>query len=133
MTRLNMSIIVAGYAIFYNIKELAGIFTLRCVQSKEYFRFLSESTNVRKMRIFCFDKRNYIIRNRSMFVDLGEQKLYQVVNVGMGIFDVLDINEKEMASVRKEGDIYKVIDYKQMNIFDFELVMTDKSELSEII
>ena len=56
------------------------------------------------------------------FIDLGEQKQYQVVNANNGTFDILDVNEKEYANVRKEENLYKVIDYKQGKTFDFELI-----------
>lgn len=39
MTVANLSVIVAGYALYLNVKELHGIFTLYCQQTKEHFVF----------------------------------------------------------------------------------------------
>lgn len=73
---------------------------------------------------FGFRQRNFIkLKDKyTSFIDLGEQKQYQVVNANNGTFDILDVNEKEYANVRKEENLYKVIDYKQGKTFDFELI-----------
>lgn len=39
MTVANLSVIVAGYAIYLNVRDLHGIFTLYCQQTKEHFVF----------------------------------------------------------------------------------------------
>ena len=122
MTTSTMSIIAAGYVIYSNIQEMQGVFGLYCQQTKEYFHFMSDSESTIRMRMFCYKTKSYVIRNYTSFIDLGEQKQYQVVNANNGTFDILDVNEKEYANVREEGNLYKVIDYKQGKTFDFELI-----------
>ena len=122
MTTSTMSIIAAGYVIYSNIQEMQGVFGLYCQQTKEYFQFMTDSESTIRMRMFCYKTKSYVIRNYTSFIDLGEQKQYQVVNANNGTFDILDVNEKEYANVRKEGNLYKVLDYKQGKTFDFELI-----------
>ena len=122
MTTSTMSIIAAGYVIYSNIQEMQGVFGLYCQQTKEYFQFMTDSESTIRMRMFCYKTKSYVIRNYTSFFDLGEQKQYQVVNANNGTFDILDVNEKEYANVRKEENLYKVIDYKQGKTFDFELI-----------
>ena len=117
-----MSIIAAGYVIYSNIQEMQGVFGLYCQQTKESFQFMTDSESTIRMRMFCYKTKSYVIRNYTSFIDLGEQKQYQVVNANNGTFDILDVNEKEYANVRKEENLYKVIDYKQGKTFDFELI-----------
>lgn len=93
-----------------------------CQQTKEYFQFMTDSESTIRMRMFCYKTKSYVIRNYTSFIDLGEQKQYQVVNANNGTFDILDVNEKEYANVRKEENLYKVINYKQGKTFDFELI-----------
>ena len=122
MTTSTMSIIAAGYVIYSNIQEMQGVFGLYCQQTKEYFQFMTDSESTIRMRMFCYEKKSYVIRNYTSFIDLGEQKQYQVVNVNNDAFDILDVKEKEYANVRKDEELYKVIDYKQGKTFDFELI-----------
>lgn len=122
MTTSTMSIIAAGYVIYSNIQEMQSVFGLYCQQTKEYFQFMTDSESTIRMRMFCYETKSYVIRNYTSFIDLGEQKQYQVVNANNGTFDILDVNEKEYANVRKDEELYKVIDYKQGKTFDFELI-----------
>lgn len=57
MTIANLSVIVAGYAIYLNVRDLHGIFTLYCQQTKEYFVFLSESMTNSRLFYFRYDKK----------------------------------------------------------------------------
>ncbi len=78
MTVANLSVIVAGYALYLNVKDLHGIFTLYCQQTKEHFVFLSES--------------------------MTNSRLFLVPNV------------------KKNGENYRIVDYKEKKAYDFELV-----------
>lgn len=59
MTVANLSVIVADYAIYLNVKDLHGIFTLYCQQTKEHF-FVLIKTNSR-LFYFRYDKKNYVL------------------------------------------------------------------------
>lgn len=122
MTVENLSVIVAGYAIYMNVRELHGTFTLYCQQTKEHFIFLSESVNNSRLFYFRYDKKNYVTGRHSIFYDYAEHQQYHIVGISRNSFDVMNITTKEFANVKKDGEIYRIVDYKEKKAYDFELV-----------
>lgn len=122
MTVANLSVIVAGYAIYLNVRDLHGIFTLYCQQTKEHFVFLSESMTNSRLFYFRYDKKNYVAGRHTIFYDYAEHQQYHIVGISRNSFDIMNVTEREFANVKKDGEKYRIVDYKEKKAYDFELV-----------
>ena len=122
MTVANLSVIVAGYALYLNVKDLHGIFTLYCQQTKEHFAFLSESMTNSRLFFFRYDKKNYVAGRHTIFYDYADHKQYHIVGISRNSFDVMNVTEREFANVKKDGENYRIVDYKEKKAYDFELI-----------
>lgn len=122
MTVANLSVIVAGYALYLNVKELNGIFTLYCQQTKEHFVFLSESMTNTRLFYFRYDKKNYVAGRHTIFYDYADHQQYHIVGISRNSFDIMNVTEREYANVKKNGENYRIVDYKEKKAYDFELV-----------
>lgn len=83
MTVANLSVIVAGYALYLNVKDLHGIFTLYCQQTKEHFVFLSESMTDSRLFYFRYDKKNYVAGRHTIFYDYADHQQYHIVGISL--------------------------------------------------
>ena len=122
MTVANLSVIVAGYALYLNVKDLHGIFTLYCQQTKEHFVFLSESMTNSRLFYFRYDKKNYVAGRHIIFYDYADHKQYHIVGISRNSFDVMNVTEREFANIKKDGENYRIVDYKEKKAYDFELI-----------
>lgn len=57
-----------------------------------------------------------------IFYDYAEHQQYHIVGISRNSFDVMNVTEREFANVKKDGEYYRILDYKEKKACDFELV-----------
>lgn len=45
-----------------------------------------------------------------------------IVGISRNSFDIMNVTKREFANVKKNGENYRIVDYKEKKAYDFELV-----------
>lgn len=83
--------------------------------------FVLIKTNSR-LFYFRYDKKNYVAGRHTIFYDYADHQQYHIVGISRNSFDIMNVTEREFANVKKNGENYRIVDYKEKKAYDFELV-----------
>ena len=78
-------------------------------------------TNSRLFYFWC-DKKNYVAGWHTIFYDYADYQRYHIVGISRNSFDIMNVTEREFANVKKNGENYRIVDYKEKKAYDFEQV-----------
>lgn len=114
--------LAAYYADFRGDVNDGQTFGMYCEQERKVYYYYAENVGDLRFSIFSLKNKTVMMGHGTDLYDYGESCFFRVMDMENFACDIMDVTNQRMYSVRKQNDVFQVIDYYNRKEYDFLII-----------